>query len=158
MVIEQILGITKIPPLSARYYQRLFELVAEELAENGFVFTKTAANTAERGARMQLPVDADHVQAILHRIRRHGHWFSNDDSPRKLARAFRDSVLAECLAADLTLTGPQLDLIDTWFIPPTGDEPPAAAATNGAALAPAAAPAEAQAAMLPAITKTAALT
>jgi hypothetical protein len=121
LVIENILNITRIPALSARYYQRLFELIAAELAENGFVFSRTAGNAAERGRRMQLPVDPLHVQAILHRIRRHGHWFSNDDSPRKLARAFRDSVLAECLAAGLTLTGSQLDMLDAWFIPPTSD-------------------------------------
>lgn len=132
-VIESILAITKIPALSARYYQRLFELIAEELAENGFVFARTAGNTAERGQRMQLPVDPQHVQAILHRIRRHGHWFSSADSARSLARVFRDSVLAECLAGGLTLTGVQLDMIDNWFIPPKSAETEEPQGCNGTA-------------------------
>ncbi len=122
-VIDNILQITEIPLLSARYYQRLFQLIAEEINANGFIFAKTAENTAARGLDIKLPVDPAHVQAILHRIRRHGHWFSNKDSAEVLAKVFRDSVISQCVEAGLKLTGPQLDLIDCWFIPPAdGDE------------------------------------
>jgi len=131
-VIENILHITKIPPLSARYYQRLFQLITEEIVENGFIFAKTAQQTAERGKQLQLPVDPGHVQSILHRIRRHGHWFSDKDTARGLALSFRDSVINECMEDGLKLTGPQLDLIDGWFIPPKedGEAPDAEAAAE----------------------------
>jgi NYN domain len=122
-VMDNILQITDIPPLSARYYQRLFQLITEEISENGFVFAKTAENTAARGTKIKLPVDPSHVQAILHRIRRHGHWFSDTDGPEVLAKAFRDSVISQCLEAGLVLTDSQLDMIDGWFIPSNeGDE------------------------------------
>ncbi len=117
-VIDNILQISRIPPLSARYYQRLFQLIADEIVENGFVFTKTAENTAARGGKISLPVDPEHVQAILHRIRRHGHWFAQTDTARILAKVFRDSVISECMDEGLKLTDPQLDMIDGWFIPP----------------------------------------
>jgi hypothetical protein len=122
--IETVLKVTGIPALSARYYQRLFELIAEEIGENGFIFGLTAANTAERGKKLQLPIDAEHVQEILHRIRRHGHWFDKADNARTLARAFRDSIVKQCLEDGLTLTQTQMDLIDGWFIPPKEDEAP----------------------------------
>ena len=115
-IIDNILRITDIPPLSAPYYQRLFQLLAEEIAENGFVFTKTAENTASRGKALQLPVDPTHVQTILHRIRRHGHWFGDEDSAQILATAFRDSVLSQCLEEGLQLAGPSLELMDGWLI------------------------------------------
>lgn len=121
-VIDNILQITDIPPLSARYYQRLFQLIAEEIVANGFVFAKTAENTAARGNDIRLPVDPAHVQTILHRIRRHGHWFSDKDDAHSLATAFRDSVMSECIDGGLKLTGPQIDMIDGWFIPPTDEE------------------------------------
>ena len=117
-LIENILLITDIPALSARYYQRLFELMAAEIAQNGFVFTKTAENTATRGDEIKLPVDPEHVQTILHRIRRHGHWFNDKDSAQSLAQAFRDSVVSECAEADFKLTTGQLKSIDDWFMPP----------------------------------------
>jgi len=129
-VIDNILQITDIPPLSARYYQRLFHLIADEVSENGFVFAKTASNTAKRGEQIKLPVDPAHVQLILHRIRRHGHWFSEKDTAPVLAKAFRDSVIAECLGDGLKLTGTQLDMIDNWFIPENNSKPQAADQTK----------------------------
>ncbi len=116
-VIDNILQITDIPPLSARYYQRLFHLMAEEINENGFLFNETADNTALRGDKIKLPVDPTHVQNILHRIRRHGHWFSDKDNARTLARTFHDSVISQSIEGGLKLTGAQLDMIDEWFIP-----------------------------------------
>ncbi len=120
-VIDNILQVADIPALSARYYQRLFQLLSEEIRENGFVFSKTASQTAERGSKIKLPVDPAHVQAILDRIRRHGHWFSKEDSAIVLARTFRDSVISQCVESGVKFTGPQLDLIDGWFIP-AGEE------------------------------------
>ncbi len=130
--IENILQITDIPALSARYYQRLFELMAAEIAQNGFVFTKTADNTARRGDEIKLPVDPEHVQTILHRIRRHGHWFNEQDNAQTLALAFRDSVRSECAEADLKLTPAQLKSLDDWFMPPAS-EPKVSQTTNAGA-------------------------
>jgi uncharacterized LabA/DUF88 family protein len=115
-IIDNILEITQIPPLSARYYQRLFQLIVEEISQNGFVFAKTAGNTAQRGNKIKLPVDPDHVQAILHRIRRHGHWFNETDNAQTLATAFRDSVISECIDRGLKLTGPQLAMVNGWLV------------------------------------------
>ena len=115
-IIESILRNVDIPPLSARYYQRLFQLVSEEISQNGFVFAKTAQNTAERGKKIKLPVDPAHVQAILHRIRRHGHWFNENDTAQDLASAFRDSVISEYTEAGHKITNAHLKTIDDWFI------------------------------------------
>ncbi len=116
-VVDNILHLTDIPPLSAKYYQRLFQLIAEELAEKGFVFNETAENTATRGKAIKLPVDPTHVQAILHRIRRHGHWFGDSDTAITLATVFRDSVLSQCLEGELEFSDADLLLINSWFIP-----------------------------------------
>jgi hypothetical protein len=123
-VIENILQITDIPPLSASYYKRLFKLIAEEIRENGFVFKTTAPNAAERGSAIKLPVDPEHMQIILHRVRRHGHWFSDKDDAGSLAKVFRDSVIGECLESGLKLTETQLDMIDSWFIPSVSEDVP----------------------------------
>ena len=119
--IDQIVNMTGIPALSARYYQHLFQLLSKEIGENGFVFNETANNAAKRGARMNLPVDPEHVQAVLHRIRRHGHWFSQQDSALVLAGEFRDSVVSECLETGMELSDHQLKLINDWFIPANDD-------------------------------------
>ncbi len=121
-LIENILQITDIPALSSRYYQRLFDLMATEIAQNGFVFTKTADNTAQRGKEIKLPVDPEHVQSILHRIRRHGHWFNEKDNAMSLAQAFRDSVISECAEADFNLTQAQQKSLDDWFLPVDSDQ------------------------------------
>ncbi len=120
-LIENILQITDIPSLSSRYYQRLFDLMAVEIAQNGFVFTKTADNTAKRGEEIKLPVDPEHVQTILHRIRRHGHWFNDKDNALSLAEAFRDSVISECAEADFILTNAQQKSLNDWFLPTDSD-------------------------------------
>ena len=125
-VIDNILHLTDIPPLSARYYQRLFQLIADELAEKGFSFNETADNTAARGKIIKLPVDPTHVQAILHRIRRHGHWFGDKDSAITLATVFRDSVLSQCLEGSLEFSDADLLMINSWFIPVSTDKKPTA--------------------------------
>ena len=117
-LIEKILQLTEIPALSSVYYQRLFQLMATEIAQNGFVFSETAENTARRGDEIKLPIDPEHVQTILHRIRRHGHWFNEKDSAHSLAQAFRESVLSECAKGGLKLTKAHLTSIDDWFMPP----------------------------------------
>ncbi|MCP4933066.1 MAG: NYN domain-containing protein [bacterium] len=121
-LIENVLQVTDIPFLSARYYHRLFDLIAVEITQNGFVFTKTANNTAKRGEEIKLPVDPEHVQIILHRIRRHGHWFNDKDSALSLAQAFRDSVISECAEADFKLTNAQQKSLNDWFLPVANDQ------------------------------------
>ena len=121
-VIDNILHLTDIPPLSARYYQRLFQLISEELIEKGFSFNETAENTAARGQAIKLPVDPTHVQAILHRIRRHGHWFGENDTATTLATVFRDSVLSQCLASELEFSDVDLLMINSWFIPASSNK------------------------------------
>ncbi|MCF6199344.1 MAG: NYN domain-containing protein, partial [Hyphomicrobiaceae bacterium] len=121
-VIDNILHLTDIPPLSARYYQRLFQLISEELTEKGFSFNETAENTAARGKAIKLPVDPTHVQAILHRIRRHGHWFGQNDTAPILATVFRDSVLSQCLESKLEFSDADLLMVNSWFIPASPDK------------------------------------
>ena len=121
-LIENILQITDIPALSAKYYHRLFDLMAAEIAQNGFVFTKTADNTAKRGEEIKLPVDPEHVQSILHRIRRHGQWFNDKDNALSLAQAFRDSVISQCAEADFNLTNAQQKSLNDWFLPADSDQ------------------------------------
>ena len=115
-IIDRVLQLTEIPPLSARYYQRLFQLIAQELAENGFVFNETAQNTAARGKAIKLPVDPSHVQAILHRIRRAGHWFGEKDTALILATVFRDSVISQAIEGGLEFTPTERQTIDNWFL------------------------------------------
>ena len=114
--ISNVLKASRIPPLPAPEYHQIFAHLALELGENGFVFTQTADNTVLRAETDGVLLQRNSVQFVLDAVRRIGHWFERDDTADKLARLFRDYVMAQCMNAGMKLSGPELDLIDAWFI------------------------------------------
>ncbi len=114
--ISNVLRASHIPPLAAPEYHQIFRFLAAEIAENGFIFTQTAQNTVLRAETHGVLLQRNAVQFVLDALRRMGHWFERDDTADRLARIFRDYVLAQCMNAGLNLTGAELDLIDAWFI------------------------------------------
>jgi hypothetical protein len=113
--IARIHEACQAPPISPPEYRVLFEVMAEEINENGLTGTQTLVNICERGKALGVDVSKDDARFILEVVSEADPWFEQGASASLFASRFRNFVIARCKGSGLQLSATELDLIEAWF-------------------------------------------
>lgn len=113
--IARIHDACKAPALAPADYRLLFEIMAQEISENGRNGAQSLVNIEERAKKTGLEVKRSDIEFVLEVISESDPWFEQGASPALFAGRFRNFVVARCRAAGLSLAVEELDLIDAWF-------------------------------------------
>ena len=114
--IARIHDASQAPPLAPAEYRLLFEVMSQELNENGLSGGQTIRNIAARVAQGGLEIKQDDIQFILDVVSEADPWFEQGASPALFAGRFRNYVLSQCRKTGLQLSSDEVDLIDAWFV------------------------------------------
>lgn len=133
--IQRIHEACQAPPLSPPEYRLLFEVMAQELAENNLSGVQTIVNIAQRARDRGLDARKDDVRFVLEVVSETDPWFEQGASANLFAGRFRNFVVARCRSQGLNLSADELDLIDAWFagnapVPSTATQPQRALQTH----------------------------
>jgi hypothetical protein len=93
----------------------LFEVMAQEINENGLIGSQTILNIAQRALERGVEARRDDVRFILEVVSEADPWFEQGASANLFAGRFRNFVVARCRSQGLTLSADELDLIEAWF-------------------------------------------
>jgi NYN domain len=135
--IARIHDACQAPPLAPPEYRLLFEVMAEEINENGLSGAPTLANIAQRAQQRGLEARRDDIRFVLEVVSEADPWFEQGASANLFAGRFRNFVVARCRGQGLSLSVDELDLIDAWF---AGGSMPQLAPTRAQAAQPLVAP------------------
>ena len=127
--IQRIHEACQAPPLSPPEYRLLFEVMAQEIAENNLSGVQTIVNIGQRARERGLEIRKDDVRFVLEVVSETDPWFEQGASANLFAGRFRNFVVARCRSQGLNLSADELDLIDAWFagnapLPATAIQPP----------------------------------
>jgi hypothetical protein len=126
--IARIQEACQAPPLSPPDYRMLFEVMAQEIAENNLSGVQTIVNIGQRARERGLEIRKDDVRFVLEVVSETDPWFEQGASANLFAGRFRNFVVARCRSQGLNLSADELDLIDAWFagnapVPSTAVQP-----------------------------------
>ena len=107
---------TNVPMFSPRTFADLFRCLAEEIAEHGYHFQKTAENVTERLLAAGRNVNRRQVLFVVKGLALKGHVFSVTDTPSRLAEVFREQVAYLAENAGVELTDDDRALIPAWIV------------------------------------------
>jgi len=113
--IARIHDACQAPPLEPNQYRALFEVMAQELNENGLSGAQTVTNITQRANDQGLEVRREDVRFVLEVVSEADPWFEQGASANLFAGRFRNFVVARCRGQALNLSADELDLIDMWF-------------------------------------------
>jgi hypothetical protein len=113
--IARIRDASQAPPLGPPEYRALFEVMAQEIAENSMSGAQTVANIERRARERGLDVRTDDIRFVLDAVSEADPWFEQGASANLFAGRFRNFVVARCRAQGLNLPVEELDLIEAWF-------------------------------------------
>ncbi|MEZ5853430.1 MAG: NYN domain-containing protein [Hyphomicrobiaceae bacterium] len=113
--ISRIHEACKAPPLAPPEYRALFEIIAQEINDNGLVGAQTIHSITQRARERGIDVHRDDVRFVLEVVSEADPWFEQGASPTIFAGRFRNFVVARCRAQGLTLSADELDLVEAWF-------------------------------------------
>lgn len=113
--IARIHEACQAPPLAPPEYRVLFEVMAQEINENGLIGSQTILNIAQRALERGVEARRDDVRFILEVVSEADPWFEQGASANLFAGRFRNFVVARCRSQGLTLSADELDLIEAWF-------------------------------------------
>ncbi len=155
--IARIHEACQAPALAPAEYRVLFDVMAQELTNNGLQGTQTLTNITQRAREFGLDLKRDDLRFILEVVSESDPWFEQGASANLFASRFRNFVVARCRSQGLNLSADELDLVDAWF----SSQGPQAARTaslgrpgQGVPQAPASQPQAQPAAQAPAATGT----
>ncbi len=123
--IARIHEACKAPPLAPPEYRALFEIIAQEINDNGLVGAQTIHSITQRARDRGIDVHRDDVRFVLEVVSEADPWFEQGASPTIFAGRFRNFVVARCRAQGLTLSVDELDLVEAWFAGGTAPAQPA---------------------------------
>lgn len=155
--IARIHEACQAPALAPAEYRVLFDVMAQELTNNGLQGTQTLTNITQRAREFGLDLKRDDLRFILEVVSESDPWFEQGASANLFASRFRNFVVARCRSQGLNLSADELDLVDAWF---SSQGPQAARAASlgrpgqAAPQAPSASPQAQPAAQAPAATGT----
>jgi len=107
---------TNVPMFSPRTFADLFRALAQEIAEEGYHFQKTAENVTARLTEAGRSVNRRQVLFVVKGLALKGHVFSTTDTPERLAEVFRDQVLYLADSAGLELSDEETALLPSWIV------------------------------------------
>jgi hypothetical protein len=121
--IARIHEACQAPPLAPPEYRALFEVMAQEISDNGLTGAQTLTSITERAQDRGINVRREDVQFILNAVSEADPWYEQGASAVLFAGRFRNHVVTRCRAQGLNLSADELDLVDAWF---TGGQMPQA--------------------------------
>lgn len=141
-IARRIHQATNVPLFSPRVYDELFRALTREVAENGYHFQTTAENVASRLSANGRNASRRQIAFVVKGLALKGHVFSTNDSPEKLADAFKEQVLYLARNAGIEIDEGMESLIGTWIVgrettAPVAALPPPAPVVATVAAAPA---------------------
>jgi hypothetical protein len=142
--ISRIHEACQAPALAPAEYRVLFEVMAQELTNNGLQGTQTLTNITQRAREFGLDLKRDDLRFILEVVSESDPWFEQGASANLFAGRFRNFVVARCRSQGLNLSADELDLVDAWFSSQGPQASRTAALGRPGQPAPAAAPAQQQ--------------
>ncbi len=113
--IARIHEACQAPPLAPPEYRMLFEVMAQEINENGLIGAQTILNIAHRALEQGIDIRRDDVRFVLEVVSEADPWFEQGASANLFAGRFRNFVVARCRSQGLDLSADELDLIEAWF-------------------------------------------
>ena len=120
--IARIHEACQAPPLSPPEYRAMFDLIAQEINQNGLNGQQTLTSIAQRAQEAGIETRRDDIRFILDVISETDPWFDQGASAKLFAGRFRNFVVARCRSQGLTLSADELDLIDAWFAGPAAPQ------------------------------------
>lgn len=123
--IARIHEACQAPPLAPPEYRMLFEVMAQEITDNGLVGAQTIANITQRAQERGVDVRRDDVRFVLEVVSEADPWFEQGATANLFAGRFRNFVVARCRSQGLNLSADELDLIEAWFAGTAPMAPPA---------------------------------
>lgn len=137
--IARIHEACQAPPLAPPEYRLLFEMMAQEINENGLVGAQTVSNIAQRALERGVEIRRDDVWFVLEVVSEADRWFEQGASANLFAGRFRNFVVARCRSQGLNLSADELDLVEAWFAGTATASPaatPPRPSLSGASLSP----------------------
>lgn len=128
--IARIHEACQAPPLSPPEYRTLFDVMAQEITQNGLNGQQTLTSIGQRAAEHGIETRRDDIRFILDVVSETDPWFDQGASAKLFAGRFRNFVVARCRSQGLTLSADELDLIDAWFAGPAAPQQRAPARTQ----------------------------
>ncbi len=113
--IARIHEACQAPPLAPPEYRMLFEVMAQEINENGLIGAQTIANIGQRAQERGIEIRRDDVRFVLEVVSEADPWFEQGASANLFAGRFRNFVVARCRGQGLNLSADELDLVEAWF-------------------------------------------
>jgi hypothetical protein len=113
--IARIHEACQAPPLAPPEYRALFEVMAQELSDNGLAGAQTLTSITERAQDRGINVRREDVQFVLDAVSEADPWYEQGASAVLFAGRFRNFVVARCREQGLNLSADELDLVDAWF-------------------------------------------
>lgn len=113
-LVRRIHQATNVPLFSPKAFAELFQVLAREVAENGYRFQSTAENVAERMVALGRNVTKRQVGFVVKGLALRGHVFNADDHPEDLARTFYDQVLYLADSSNMALTEAERGMVLAW--------------------------------------------
>ncbi len=120
--IARIHEACQAPPLSPPEYRTMFDVMAQEITQNGLNGQQTLTNIAQRAQEQGIEARRDDIRFILDVVSETDPWFDQGASAKLFAGRFRNFVVARCRSQGLTLSADELDLIDAWFAGPVAPQ------------------------------------
>ncbi|NOZ70770.1 MAG: NYN domain-containing protein [Chloroflexi bacterium] len=114
--VERVTQITGIPNLTPHQHAVLFTALAEHLSKHPYNLTTTSKAVRDLCIERGESISRSAVSFVLKGITYAKHRFSKRDTPLRLARVYRNSVLTRCEDAELELTSKEKKLIDRWIL------------------------------------------
>jgi len=113
--IARIHEACQAPALAPAEYRVLFDVMANELTNNGLQGAQTLSNITQRAREFGLDIKRDDLRFILEVVSESDPWFEQGASANLFAGRFRNFVVARCRSQGLNLSADELDLVDAWF-------------------------------------------
>lgn len=110
--------ITGVPRLTPSQYRLIFEMITEHLRLNPFNLSATSKAVRDLCIDRGESIPRKSIWFILQGLIYSGHWFGKDpesDSPRSLARMFRENVATLCRDAQLELSEHEQRMLEEWI-------------------------------------------
>lgn len=123
---RKVSAATNVPLLSPRVYADLFRYIAQEVAEKGYHFQKTAEDVTEKLVASGRNVNRRQVVFVVKGLALKGHVFSTSDTPERLAEVFREQVIYLIGNSDVHLDGREQKLLSSWIVGRVAGPAPAA--------------------------------
>ena len=112
-------SITDTPLVTPACYKFVFELLADEIAENGFNLTMTSKNLRDRCIEKDVHLSRQQANFILIGLSKVGYRYkwNGKDTPADLAKAFAKNVFDLCISSQMSLKEKDMDRLLRWIMP-----------------------------------------